>query len=223
MKFSGGISEDEYAHLRKSMVNGQIEARGIKNSRVLDAMLEVPRHLFVPEESRHSSYDDTPLPIGYGQTISQPYIVALMTELLNPKSADTILEIGTGSGYQSAVLAEIVKTVYTIERVRELKERAQKVWNKLGYKNIIPVIGNGWNGIEEYAPYDGIIVTAAAKNIPKPLLMQLKSNARLVIPVGEFYQKLWVITRTETGFDKQPSIPVRFVPLINDENNDEDD
>ncbi len=203
------------------MVSGQIEARRIKSRRVLDAMLEVPRHLFVPQELRNSSYDDTPLPIGYGQTISQPYIVALMTELLNLKSSDTILEVGTGSGYQSAVLAKIVETVYTIERVRELAESAQKIWNKLGYKNIISVIGNGYNGIEEYAPYDGIIVTAAAKNIPEPLLQQLKSNARLVIPVGEYYQKLWVITRTELGFDKRSSIPVRFVPLLDDESFDD--
>jgi len=216
MRISDGITDDEFARQREFMVSAQIEARGIKDRRVLKAMREVPRHLFIPEKLKSSSYDDTPLPIGYGQTISQPYIVALMTELLEPKGADEILEIGTGSGYQSAVLSRIVKKVYTIERVAQLAERARNVWKKLGYDNIISYVGNGWNGLEEHSPYDGIIVTAAAEEIPENLLNQLKIGAKLVIPLGTFYQKLWVIERTETGFDKRSSIAVRFVPLIND-------
>ncbi len=212
--------ENELAHelafdeLREAMVRYQIEQRGISDVRVLDAMREVPRHLFVPPHIRASAYDDTPLPIGYGQTISQPYIVALMTELLEPRPDDVVLEIGTGSGYQAAVLSRIVSKVYTVERIPELLEGARRVWRKLGYDNIEGFLGNGWNGLPQFAPYDGIIVTAAASRVPEPLLEQLKTGAHLVIPVGELYQRLWRITKTQDGFVEQPSISVRFVPLL---------
>ncbi|RKZ34101.1 protein-L-isoaspartate O-methyltransferase [bacterium] len=196
------------------MVEYQIMARGISDQRVIDAMLKVPRHKFVPENLIDSAYDDTPLPIGYGQTISQPYIVGLMTELLEPHSDDVILEIGTGSGYQSAVLSQIVKKVYSVERIREIAESANKKIEELGYHNIEILIGDGYSGLEEFAPYDGIIVTAAANEVPQPLLNQLKEGAHLIIPIGNFGQRLWRFTKTAEGIEKQPSIGVRFVPLV---------
>ena len=210
--------ENGYELLRTSMVEHQIVSRGISNPAVIRAMLEVPRHKFVPPELADSAYDDTPLPIGWGQTISQPYIVALMTELLEPQPADEILEVGTGSGYQAAVLSRIVKKVYTIERIPELAERAREIFDELGYDNIEVFVGDGWQGLEEFAPYDGIIVTAAAPEVPQTLLEQLKIGAHLVIPVGTFYQRLWRFTRTEDGYIKEPSIGVRFVPLVGGEN-----
>ncbi len=206
--------ENTYADLRNSMVQHQIISRGISHPGVIRAMLEVPRHKFVPPELVNSAYDDTPLPIGEGQTISQPYIVALMTELLEPQPDDIVLEVGTGSGYQAAVLSRIVKKVYSIERIPELAERARKIFNELGYDNIEVFVGDGWQGLPEFAPYDGIIVTAAAPEVPLALLEQLKVGAHLVIPVGEFYQRLWRFTRTEDGYIREPSIAVRFVPLV---------
>lgn len=206
--------------MRHNMVREQIASRGISNGAVISAMSKVPRHLFVPESLISRAYDDQPLPIGYGQTISQPYIVALMTELLKPDPNDIVLEIGTGSGYQTAILAEIVKKVFTIERVRELAVDAQKRLTELGYNNIEFFIGNGWNGLEKFAPFDGIIVTAAAHKMPTKLLDQLRVGARLVIPIGTFEQTLVVMEKIQDGFRREESIPVRFVPLI-EENADE--
>ncbi len=198
---------------RREMVTEQIAARGVRDERVLDAMRRVPRHEFVPAVERSLSYQDEPLPIGYAQTISQPYIVALMTELLGLEPSDRVLEIGTGSGYQAAILAELVSEVDTIEIVEPLAERAQSDLARLGYDNVHVRAGDGYQGWPERAPFDGIIVTAAAPSIPKPLLEQLKVGAHLVIPVGDADQDLLVVTRTESGFDERTEVPVRFVPM----------
>jgi len=199
--------------LAEAMVSMQIEARGVKQPEVLDAMRRVPRHRFVPPEMRHRAYEDSPLPIGLDQTISQPYIVALMSELVRPRAGMKVLEIGTGSGYQAAVLAEIVKDVYTIEILPELGRRAASTLEALGYENVHTKIGDGFDGWPDGAPFDGIVVTAAPAEIPKPLLDQLAVGARLVIPVGEAYQELEVVTRTADGYDRRTVIPVRFVPM----------
>ena len=185
-----------------SMVAEQIEARGIRNPLVLDAMRLVPRHRFVPPELRDQAYRDSPLPIGHRQTISQPYIVALMTELIVPKRSMKVLEIGTGSGYQAAILAECVREVYTIEILPELGRQAAELLEELGYENIHARIGDGYDGWPEQAPFDAILVTAAPATIPQPLLDQLAVGGRLVIPVGEFHQDLLVVRRTETGFER---------------------
>ncbi|MEW5806593.1 MAG: protein-L-isoaspartate(D-aspartate) O-methyltransferase [Acidobacteriota bacterium] len=198
---------------RKKMVENQIRARGVKDPRVLSAMMKVKRHLFVPDAYLPFSYDDGPLPIGEGQTISQPYIVALMTELIEPKPDSRVLEIGTGSGYQAAILAEICKEVYTIEIIEKLGDQAEERLKKLGYDNILVKIGDGYQGWKEYAPFDGIIVTAAPEHIPQPLVDQLKIGGRLVIPVGEFYQELLLVTKTEKGIIKENITGVRFVPM----------
>lgn len=204
---------DIYAEEKDRMVKNQIEARGVKDKLVLAAMLKVPRHGFVPEKWRDQAYTDSPLPIGEGQTISQPYIVALMTELLNLKGGEKVLEIGTGSGYQAAVLAEIAKEVYTIEIICPLAEKAEKRLKEMGYTNITVRCGDGYQGWKEHAPFDGVIVTAAPDHIPQPLIDQLKVGGRLVIPVGDFYQELMVVVKTETGIKKMNAIPVRFVPM----------
>ncbi|NPA15098.1 MAG: protein-L-isoaspartate(D-aspartate) O-methyltransferase [Deferribacteres bacterium] len=185
---------------RKALVE-LLRKKGIRDERVLNAILRVPRHLFVPPELVDRAYDDRPLPIGKGQTISQPYIVALMTEALGIDEDSRVLEIGTGSGYQAAVLAEIAKDVYTVERIPELSERARKIIEGLGYKNVFFKVGDGTCGWPEHAPYDAIIVTAASPRIPKPLIKQLKVGGRLVIPVGnELTQELLRITKiTEDG------------------------
>lgn len=209
----------DWDEMRHNMVKEQIVRRGISDESVINAMMSVPRHLFVPESLISYSYDDCPLPIGYGQTISQPYIVALMTEMLKPKSSDIILEIGTGSGYQSAILAKIVKKVYTIERISKIALEAKNRLSELDYDNIEVIIGNGWNGLPEFGPFDGIIVTAAAPKIPPKLPEQLKLNARLVIPLGTCEQTLVIMEKTQDGFRREESIPVRFVPLI-EENTD---
>lgn len=183
---------------------------------VIDAMGEVKRHKFVPLINRLSAYENRPLPIGYAQTISQPYIVAIMTDLLDLKPSDRVLEIGTGSGYQAAVLAEIVKEVYTIEVIRELGISATKRLEKLGYKNIKTLIGDGYYGWEAHAPYDAIIVTAAAGNIPPPLFKQLKPGGKMIIPVKSFFQvqHLVLIDKDESGaMTTRQILPVRFVPL----------
>ncbi|MCD6123836.1 protein-L-isoaspartate(D-aspartate) O-methyltransferase [bacterium] len=198
------------------MVEQQIKARGISNRNVIAAMLKVPRHMFVPDDMVPYAYDDYPLPIGEGQTISQPYIVALMTELLEPKPTDVVLEIGTGSGYQAAVLAQIVKKVYSVERISKLAEFARKNLKMLGINNVEVILGDGWYGLPEHAPYNGIIVTAAPEDVPKPLLDQLADEGRLVIPIGTDFQRLWVIRREGEIFERIPSIPVRFVPLISE-------
>jgi len=205
-------AEREAERLR--MVESQIQARGISHPGVLDAMRRVPRHRFMPEGQRASAYDDTPLPIGEGQTISQPYIVAYMTEALDPKRTDKVLEIGTGSGYQAAVLAELVGEVYTIEIVPPLGERAAAALTELGYTNIHPRIGNGYLGWPEAAPFDKIIVTAAPDEVPQALVDQLAVGGVMVVPVGRAYQTMTIIRKTAAGVVRTETIAVRFVPMI---------
>lgn len=196
------------------MVQNQLRARGVKDRKVLDVMRKIPRHEFVPENMKSCAYQDEPLPIGEGQTISQPYIVAYMTEVLDLKGAEKVLEIGTGSGYQAAILAELVKEVFTVEVVSPLSVKAQKVLKKLGYKNIYFKIGDGTLGWEENAPYDAILVTAAPAEVPKTLQDQLKFPGRMIIPVGSTFQELVLIMREKKRFKKKKLLPVRFVPLI---------
>ncbi len=206
-------NEDYYAKLRKQMVEQQIIARGVKDPAVIRAMESVPRHLFVPESEMAYAYLDEPRPIGHGQTISQPYIVAFMTEQLHLKPTDRVLEIGTGSGYQAAVLAEIVDSVYTIEIVSELARIASERLQELGYDNVQVKQGDGYNGWPEKAPFDAIIVTAAPPNIPPPLLEQLKIGGVMVLPVGEYVQELVVVQKSEEGISMRNVLPVRFVPM----------
>ena len=198
---------------RERMVERQIAGRGVQNPRVLEAMRRVPRHLFVPSAQRAEAYQDRALPIGKGQTISQPYVVARMTELLEPEVGDRILEVGTGSGYQAAVLAELVGKVYSIEIVPELAEAARARLAAQGYENVVVIAGDGYRGLPGEAPFDGIIVTAAPKRVPEPLLDQLARGGRLVIPVGGKDQFLQVFERTEQGIQKRELFPVRFVPM----------
>jgi len=203
----------EAGRARERMVREQIEARGVRDPLTLAAMRKVPRHELVPEIVRAAAHQDYPLPIGLGQTISQPYIVAFMTEALGLRGGEKVLEIGTGSGYQAAVLAEIAAQVYTIEIVAPLAERARADLARLGYANVHVRAGDGYLGWPEAAPFDAIIVTAAAPKIPEPLKAQLKDGGRLVIPVGEEYQSLVVLTRTGSRFAEQTVLPVRFVPM----------
>lgn len=196
------------------MVDAQIEARGVKDQKVLAAMRKVPRHLFVPENMKLYAYQDEPLLIGEGQTISQPYIVAYMSEALQLKGHERILEVGTGSGYQAAILAEIVKEVFSVELLESLSLNAQDVLKKLSYKNIYFRVGDGTLGWKEHAPYDAIIVTAAPTKVPKALQDQLKSGGRMVIPVGAAFQELVLVTKEKRKFKKKKLLPVRFVPLI---------
>jgi len=199
------------------MVEDQIESRGVKDPLVLEAMKTIPRHLFVTKDQQKRAYNDYPLPIGYGQTISQPYIVAYMTELLRLSGGEKILEIGTGSGYQAAVLAYISDKVYTIEIIEELGTRTSRLIEKLGYSDRIHItIGDGYYGWEEHAPYDGIIVTAAAGHVPPPLIEQLKPGGRIVIPVGGPYQvqTLVIVSKDDKGnVSTRNLLPVRFVPM----------
>ncbi len=203
----------DFKAMREQMVETQIKARGVKDPRVLSAMLKVERHLFVPKEYRSSAYNDQPLPIGEGQTISQPYIVALMTELLELKGEEKVLEVGTGSGYQAAILAELAKEVYTIEIIETLANSAKKLLSELGYKNIYVKTGDGYLGWPEASPFDAIIVTCAPDHIPQPLLDQLKEGGRLVIPVGTYSQELKKITKRQGQFETKDVIPVIFVPM----------
>lgn len=207
--------EDKFTAARNSMVKTQIIGRGITNSATIKAMRKVPRHLFVSRDSENDAYGDYPMSIGYGQTISQPYIVAYMTEVVRPSDNKKALEIGTGSGYQAAVLAEIVDKVYTIEIVPELAKESAERLNLLGYKNIIAKAGDGYNGWPEHAPYDIIIVTAAPNKIPEPLIDQLAENGRLVIPVGEQgrIQELMLLVKKNGKIDKTRLTFVRFVPF----------
>jgi protein-L-isoaspartate(D-aspartate) O-methyltransferase len=198
---------------RRLMVDAQLKARDIRDARVLDAMLKVPRHLFVPEPQRAEAYTDSPLPIGHGQTISQPYIVAFMTQALNVAPGDRILEIGTGSGYQAAVLGALAKTVSTIEIVAALAERARETLKSLGYRNIQVRTGNGYLGWPEHAPYDRIMVTAAPDEVPTALVQQLKIGGVMAIPVGTVIQELRILRRTATGTETLSTLPVRFVPM----------
>ena len=204
---------DPFSRERAYMVARQIKARGVKNERVLDAMNKVPRHEFVPFHLKSVAYTDAPLPIGEGQTISQPYIVALMTELVNLNRNDRVLEIGTGSGYQAAVLAELAKEVYTIEIVEPLALKAAALLKRLNYDNVIVKYGDGFIGWEEYAPFDAIVVTAAPAQVPQPLMEQLAEGGRLVIPVGTHWQELKLLTKKNGKIITKNIIPVRFVPM----------
>ncbi|HSF15981.1 MAG TPA: protein-L-isoaspartate(D-aspartate) O-methyltransferase [Vicinamibacteria bacterium] len=205
--------QDERRDQRVAMVHDQIEERWVTDPRVLEALRDVPRHLFVPEQLREMAYEDYPLPIGHGQTISQPYIVGVMTQLLAPRPEHKILEIGTGSGYQAAVLSMLVEHVYTIEIIAELAEEARTRLRALGYDNVTVITGDGYRGHPDEAPFDGIIVTAAPEEIPQPLLEQLRVGGRLVIPVGSAIQELEVIERTENEYEARAVFPVRFVPM----------
>ena len=208
---------DDYIEKRQSMVLNQLHSRDIIDSKVLQAMLTIPRHQFVDLRIRESAYNDYPLSIGEGQTISQPYIVALMTQLLELKGNEKVLEIGTGSGYQAAVLAEVVKEVYTIEIYESLSKKSEKLLNDLSYRNIKFKVGDGYYGWEEYAPYDAIIVTCAPDHVPPPLLQQIKDDGgRIVIPVGGIWmvQTLMKIEKTGGKIKSKGIIGVRFVPMI---------
>lgn len=206
---------DKYSSLRERMVKVQIMDRGISDKATLYAMRKVPRHLFVPQNFMDEAYDDNPLPIGYAQTISQPYIVAFMTEVSRPTPKKKVLEIGTGSGYQAAILAEITDTVYTIEIVPELAKEASERFKKMGYKNIVAKYGDGYKGWQEHAPFDIIIVTASPENIPQPLIDQLAENGRLIIPVGGPYavQELILAVKKNGKTESKRLTFVRFVPF----------
>lgn len=205
---------DEAAAARQKMVKEQIAERDVRDSRVLQAMRDVPRHELVPSEVRAKAYLDGPLPIGHGQTISQPYIVAFMTEQLAPKSTDRVLEIGTGSGYQAAVLAKLVAEVFTIEIVEPLATRATEDLRRLGFKNVHVKAGDGYQGWAEHAPFDAVIVTCAPDHVPQPLVDQLKEGGRLIIPVGESgAQELYLLEKRGGKVIRQAVLPVRFVPM----------
>jgi protein-L-isoaspartate(D-aspartate) O-methyltransferase len=208
-------ADDDRTAERTSMVRHQIEARGVKDKKVLKALLKVKRHLFVPASYRSDAYEDNPLPIGEGQTISQPYIVGFMTEALELKATDRVLEIGTGSGYQAAILAEIAKQVYSIEIVPDLGKRSRALLSKLGYKNINVRIGDGYAGWPDKAPFDAIILTASPPKIPPPLIEQLKVGGHLVAPVGKLseFQQLVRLTKTKKGIKRDTLMGVRFVPM----------
>lgn len=209
-------SEKLFEEQRLEMVQSQLIERGISDTAVLRAMRTVPRHRFVPEEIARHAYADGPLPIGLGQTISQPYIVALMTELAHPRPAFKVLEVGTGSGYQAAVLAEVVDSVFTIEILEPLATAARARLRELNYLNVVVRQGDGYNGWPEHGPFDAILVTAAAERVPEPLIEQLKEGGRMVIPRGEVYavQELVLIEKVGGKAVERPVIPVRFVPLI---------
>lgn len=198
------------------MIQNDIKGRGVKDKKVIDTMARVPRHLFVEERLRERAYADYPLPIGDGQTISQPYVVALMTEALRLRPGDRVLEIGTGSGYQAAVLAEIVKDVYTIEIRKSLADMAEKRFREFGYKNVRVKYADGYFGWEEYAPFDAIIITASANHIPPPLIRQIKEGGRLIIPLGNtvYYQMLTLLTKKKGDLDVEQMGSVAFVPMI---------
>jgi len=205
----------DFAAQRQLMVQQQLVARGINNERVLAAMGKVPREEFVPLDLRTETYEDGPLPIGHGQTISQPYIVAFMTERLRAKPSDRVLEIGTGSGYQAAILAELVSDVYTIEIVQPLAKTAEATLQRLGYKNVHIKMGDGYKGWPEEAPFDAIIVTCAPDKVPQPLVDQLKEDGRMVIPVGErFAQELYLLEKKNGQLKESVTLPVRFVPML---------
>jgi len=207
----------DFAAQRQQMVQLQLKTRGINDARVLAAMAKVPREEFVAPESRAASYEDGPLPIGYGQTISQPYIVAFMTEQLRPKPNDRVLEVGTGSGYQAAILAELVSEVYSIEIVEPLAKNAEATLQRLGYKNVHLKIGDGYKGWPEEGPFDAIIVTCAPDKVPQPLVDQLKDDGRMVIPVGDrFAQQLYLLEKKNGQLKQSATLPVRFVPMTSE-------
>jgi protein-L-isoaspartate(D-aspartate) O-methyltransferase len=210
------VSADPWVDQREAMVSSQIVARGVTDKATLVAMRSVPRHLFVPESIRAQAYDDTPLPIGHGQTISQPYIVAYMTELLRIKAGSKVLEVGTGSGYQAAILGSITNYVFTVEIIQKLGQEAENRLKSLGYGHVRTKVADGYDGWEEYGPYDAVIVTAAAEYIPPPLVRQLKEGGRMVIPVGSpFLVQTLMLVEKEGGKVRTKSLlPVRFVPLV---------
>jgi protein-L-isoaspartate(D-aspartate) O-methyltransferase len=208
-------SAADFATQRQRMVDQQLKARGIKNERVLAAMAKVAREEFIPVDTRGDAYEDGPLPIGYDQTISQPYIVAFMTEQLRPKPSDRVLEIGSGSGYQAAVLAELVADVYTIDIIEPLAKTAEATLQRLGYKNVHIEVGDGYKGWLDEAPFDAIIVTCAPEKVPQPLVDQLKDGGRMVIPVGErFAQQLYLLEKKNGQLKESVTLPVRFVPML---------
>jgi protein-L-isoaspartate(D-aspartate) O-methyltransferase len=210
-------SVSDFAAQRQQMVQRQLMTRGINDARILAVMAKVPREEFVAPESRAASYEDGPLPIGNGQTISQPYIVAFMTEQLRPKPNDRVLEVGTGSGYQAAILAELVSEVYSVEIVEPLAKNAQATLQRLGYKNVHLKIGDGYKGWPEQGPFDAIIVTCAPEKVPQPLVDQLKDDGRMVIPVGDrFAQELYLLEKKNGQLKQSATLPVRFVPMANE-------
>ena len=198
----------------KKMVEDQLISRGITDKRLLQAMENTPRHLFIPKSLNDFAYTDRPLPIGDGQTISQPYIVAIMTELLKLKGHEKVLEIGTGSGYQAAILSQLVDTCYTIELIKDLADSAGALLKRQGYNNVVAKCDDGYKGWHEHAPFDCIIITAAPEEIPENLVEQLKVDGIMVVPVGKYFQQLLLITKTEKGIRKKNIIPVRFVPMV---------
>ena len=207
----------DFAAQRHRMVEQQLKPRGIKDERVLAAMAKVPREQFIPADARTDAYEDGPLPIGYDQTISQPYIVAFMTEQLRPKSSDRVLEIGSGSGYQAAILAELVADVYTIEIIEPLAKTAEATLQRLAYKNVHIKVGDGYQGWPEEAPFDAVIVTCAPEKVPQSLVDQLKEGGRMVIPVGErFAQQLYLLEKKNGQLKESATLPVRFVPMLRD-------
>jgi protein-L-isoaspartate(D-aspartate) O-methyltransferase len=213
---AGTMTEADFAKARKNLVEEQIAApdRGITHQKVLQVMGSVPRHEFVPEDQRNFAYRDEPLPIGYGQTISQPSLVALMTDRLDLKMTDRVLEIGTGSGYQAAILSQLAAEVYSIEILEPLARRAMADLKRLGYSNVKVLIGDGYKGWPEYAPFDAVIVTCAPEHIPQPLIDQLKDGGRMVIPVGPpGNQLLYLLQKQGNSIKQQSVLPVRFVPM----------
>jgi protein-L-isoaspartate(D-aspartate) O-methyltransferase len=209
----GAVPEGSFKAMRDAMVETQIKARGVKDPRVLSAMRKVERHRFVPKEFEAAAYEDRPLPIGEGQTISQPYVVALMTEVLELKGEERVLEVGTGSGYQAAVLAEVAQEVYSIEIVEPLASSAKTLLFDLGYRNITVKAGDGYLGWPEKAPFDAIIITCAVDHIPQPLIDQLKEGGRMVVPVGSHTQDLKKITKRNGKIESVDLVPVLFVPM----------
>ncbi|MCR3905460.1 MAG: protein-L-isoaspartate(D-aspartate) O-methyltransferase [Tenericutes bacterium] len=210
------MKNELYSELRKQMVNDQIISRGIKTKKIIDAFINVPRHKFISNSYQYMAYDDHPLPIDNNQTISQPYMVALMTDQLDIQKTDKVLEIGTGSGYQTAILAYLANHVYTVELHEMLSIKAKQILDELEYKNIHYHIGNGYHGLNAYAPFDKIIVTAAPKQFPKELMSQLKESGKMIIPIGDSYlQQLFLVEKENTHFKKSFITYCRFVEMVN--------